>query len=170
MANFEPAFQKMIQNEGGFVLHEVKGDTGGMTYAGVARNSWKDWPGWKLIDRGDTDNPELTGMVRDFYKEHFWNPIRADGIDEQAVADTLFGFSVNAGRKTAVRIAQAVVGSIQDGAIGPKTIAAINDADVDLFLARYAIGRVARYAAICNKNRSQSKFLLGWVNRTLRTL
>ncbi len=168
MSAFEPAFQKMIQNEGGFVLHTVPGDAGGMTYAGIARNRWGNWPGWQIIDRGDMDNPALTAMVREFYQQHFWKPICAEQFDSQAVADTVFGFAVNAGRRTAVRIAQAVVGTIQDGAIGPKTIAAINNADPDLFVARYALGRIARYAAICNRNRSQSKFLLGWINRTLR--
>ena len=34
MAQFEPAFEQMIRDEGGYVLHEVPGDTGGMTYAG----------------------------------------------------------------------------------------------------------------------------------------
>ncbi len=38
MAQFEPAFELMIRDEGGYVLHEVPGDTGGMTYAGIARN------------------------------------------------------------------------------------------------------------------------------------
>ena len=38
MAQFEPAFELMIKDEGGYVLHDVEGDTGGMTYAGIARN------------------------------------------------------------------------------------------------------------------------------------
>ena len=31
MADFEPCFKKVIGIEGGFNLHTVKGDTGGMT-------------------------------------------------------------------------------------------------------------------------------------------
>ena len=46
MAQFEPAFEQMMQDEGGYVLHEVPGDTGGMTYAGIARNKNPQWPGW----------------------------------------------------------------------------------------------------------------------------
>lgn len=38
MADFNPAFEAMIKDEGGYVLHNVEGDRGGMTYAGIARN------------------------------------------------------------------------------------------------------------------------------------
>jgi len=38
MANFEPCFEKVIKLEGGYKLHNVKGDKGGITYAGIARN------------------------------------------------------------------------------------------------------------------------------------
>jgi lysozyme family protein len=39
MANFDPAFDKMIRNEGGFKLTNIEGDRGGQTYAGIARNA-----------------------------------------------------------------------------------------------------------------------------------
>lgn len=34
MALFDPAFDKMIRNEGGFKLTHIEGDRGGQTYAG----------------------------------------------------------------------------------------------------------------------------------------
>ena len=46
MADFLPAYEAMIRNEGGYVLHDVPGDRGGMTYAGIARNMNPQWPGW----------------------------------------------------------------------------------------------------------------------------
>ena len=36
MADFDPAFDKMIRNEGGFKLTNIAGDRGGQTYAGIA--------------------------------------------------------------------------------------------------------------------------------------
>ena len=51
MGEFEQAFEKMIRNEGGYLLHKVSGDRGGQTYAGIARNFYPDWDGWDLIDR-----------------------------------------------------------------------------------------------------------------------
>ncbi len=42
MAQFEPAFEQMMQDEGGYVLHEVPGDTGGMTWKN------KEFYGWHI--------------------------------------------------------------------------------------------------------------------------
>ena len=75
---------------------------------------------------------------------------------------------MNAGVATAVKLAQIVVGTTPDGKFGPKTAAAVNAADPDLFMARYALAKIARYAAIVSKDSSQRAFLLGWINRALR--
>ncbi|MEM7208074.1 MAG: glycosyl hydrolase 108 family protein [Pseudomonadota bacterium] len=168
MAAFEPAFEIMIRNEGGYVNHTVSGDRGGQTFAGIARNFHNDWEGWNLIDQNDTDNPRLTELVREFYKAKFWDKVKGDDIDDQAVAETLFDFAVNAGYRTASKLAQLVVDATPDGIIGPKTLAKINAVDGEHFVAKYALAKVARYVEICKRDRSQMKFMLGWLNRTLR--
>jgi len=170
MADFNPAFDKMIVDEGGYVLHTVPGDTGGMTYAGIARNPNPQWPGWKLIDHGAIDNPLLTGMVRSFYKVEFWDRIRGDELTSQVVAENLFNFGVNTGIKVAVKLAQLIVGATPDGAIGDLTLQKFNNVEPEAFRKSYALAKITRYADICNKNKTQSKFLLGWIQRTLRGL
>jgi lysozyme family protein len=170
MANFEQAFEKMIADEGGYVLHNVAGDTGGMTYAGIARNKNPQWPGWKLIDHEAINNPLLTGMVRNFYKVEFWDRVRGDEIANQTVAENIFNFSVNTGMGVAVKLAQLIVGATPDGAVGEKTLQKFNAAEPESFKKAYALAKITRYADICNKNRTQSKFLLGWINRTLKGL
>jgi len=170
MADFNPAFDKMIVDEGGYVLHTVAGDTGGMTYAGIARNSNPQWPGWNLIDHGAIDNPLLTGMVRNFYKVEFWDRIRGDELTSQVVAENLFNFGVNTGIKVAVKLAQLIVGATPDGAIGDVTMQKFNNVEPEAFRKAYALAKITRYADICNKNKTQSKFLLGWINRTLKGL
>jgi len=169
MANFEAAFERALIAEGGYKLHTVAGDRGGMTYAGIARRMNPQWPGWALIDRGETPPAAL---VRDFYRAGWWSPIRGDEILNQAVAYTLYSFATNSSAygapKTAVKLAQIVVGTTPDGIVGPKTVAAINAMDSELFLAKYALARIARYTEIVNRDRSQLKFLLGWLNRSLR--
>lgn len=170
MATFEPAFQKTLRNEGGFLLHNVAGDRGGMTYAGIARNANPDWPGWKLIDRDDLSNPQLTPMVRELYQKLYWDPIKGDQITSQGIAEAVYDFAVNAGVRTASKLAQIVVDTTPDGYIGDKTIAALNAQDESVFVARYALAKVARYAEICNRDKGQSKFLLGWLNRTINGL
>ena len=170
MADFLIAFEKTIVDEGGYVLHTVPGDTGGMTYAGIARNPNPQWPGWNLIDNGAIDNPLLTGMVRNFYKVEFWDRIRGDEITNQIVAENLFNFGVNTGIKVAVKLAQLIVGATPDGAVGDVTLQKFNNIDGEAFKKAYALAKITRYADICNKNKTQSKFLLGWINRTLKGL
>ena len=165
MANFLTAFESMIRNEGGYKLHTVAGDRGGMTYAGIARNFHPRWPGWSAIDQGEIPETEL---VRQFYQENFWAAIQGDRIIHQTVARSLFDFAVNAGVTTAVRLAQIVAGTTPDGKMGPKTVAALNALDPEKFVLSFALAKLARYRDIVNKDPTQQKFLLGWVNRTLK--
>lgn len=165
MAEFLPAFERMIVNEGGYVLHTVKDDRGGMTYAGIARAFHPNWPGWRVIDQGETPPADL---VRQFYRSNFWHPLRLDEVEHQDVAGNIFDFGVNAGLGTAAKLAQLVVGATPDGKIGAKTLQALNTIDPDLFVARYALAKIARYRDIVAKNRTQQRFLIGWLNRTLK--
>jgi lysozyme family protein len=155
----------MIVNEGGYKLTNVANDRGGLTYAGIARNRWPNWPGWSYIDNQDTPPAE---MVRGFYRSNFWTPLRLEEVESQDVARTLFDFAVNAGPSTAAKLAQIVVGTTPDGKIGPKTLAALNNYDPDLFLARYALAKLSRYEQIISRDSSQRTFLLGWLRRTLK--
>jgi len=165
MADFLPAFESMIRNEGGYKLHTVAGDRGGMTYAGIARNFHATWLGWDAIDRGYIPDTEL---VRDFYRIHFWNKVNGDKINDQRIARNLFDFAVNAGPKTAIKLAQIVAGTTPDGALGQKTLDALNALDGGAFVPAYALAKIARYRDIVTRDRTQQKFLLGWINRTLK--
>ncbi len=168
MSNFERAYEAMIRDEGGYVLHNVAGDRGGMTYAGIARNFNPDWAGWAFIDRGQVPP---TDMVREWYRINYWTPIQGDAIEHQAVAASIFNFAVNTsapGRPTvAVKLAQLVVGATPDGSFGPRTVQALNAFDPDKFVMAYALAKIARYRDIVTRDRTQQKFLLGWINRTL---
>jgi lysozyme family protein len=164
MADFTPAYEVMIRNEGGYVLHTVAGDRGGMTYAGIARNMNPAWAGWPVIDQGGTPPAD---MVRDFYRSKFWAPIRGDDIAHQVIAQAMFDFGVNAGIGVASKLAQLVVGATPDGAIGQRTVEALNAYDPDRFVMAYALVKIARYRDIVTRDRTQQKFLLGWINRTL---
>jgi lysozyme family protein len=165
LASFESAFDKMMEDEGGYVLHEVPGDRGGMTYAGIARKMNPNWEGWQHIDYTETPPTQL---VRDFYKTNFWNKIRGDEIESDVIASSIFNFAVNTGVSVASKLAQICVKTAPDGSIGPKTVQALNQANPELFVAYYALAKIARYRDIVTRDRSQMKFLLGWLNRTLK--
>lgn len=164
MADFLPAYEAMIFNEGGYVLHNVAYDRGGMTYAGIARNMNPQWPGWSIIDAGGEPHAD---MVRAFYRANFWNPIRGDELIHQSTAQSIFDFHVNAGRPARV-LAQIVAGVTPDGSFGPRTVQALNAYDPEKFQLAYALAKIARYRDIVTRDRSQQKFLLGWINRTLQ--
>jgi lysozyme family protein len=166
MAEFLPAFEKMLLDEGGYTLHTVQGDSGGQTYAGIARNAHPGWSGWAIIDEGSTPPAD---QVRAFYKAKFWEPMQGDGINSQRIAESVFSFYVNAGTP-AIKLAQIVIGVTPDGVIGPRTLAVLNEADEDKFVMAYALAKIARYRDIVTRDRTQMKFMLGWINRTLKGL
>ncbi len=170
MAEFINAYNKMIHNEGGYVNHKVQGDRGGQTYAGIARAFHQDWQGWQLIDNNDLSSNQLTRLVIEFYQEKFWDRLKASEIKNQKIAESIFDFSVNAGVRTAVKLTQLVVGANPDGIIGANTLAKLNRTEEELFIPKYALAKVARYTKIVKRDRSQSKFLLGWLNRTLKAI
>ncbi len=182
MAEFEPIFEKVIDIEGGYHLHTVPGDRGGMTYAGISRIYHPAWAGWKKIDAGNFD-AELTRLVRDFYREEFWQQLKGDEIGSQQAAYHIFAFAVNADIPPAVRIVQQIVGTTPDGVLGDKTLRALNAAvqdtkDETSFVLLYSLMKIFRYKNIClhdkrrkkDKLESNLKFLCGWINRVQKGL
>jgi lysozyme family protein len=158
MANFELAIVKTLVREGGAQFHDVPGDTGGATKFGISQKAYPT-----LDIRNLTEQ-----QARDIYRKDYWEPVRGDDITSQLVAENIFDTAVNMGVRTASKLAQLSADAAPaDGVIGSKSLAAINKMDEQLFLAAYSLTKIARYASICNKDRSQSKFLLGWINRTL---
>ena len=163
MADFIPAFEAMLKNEGGYVLHNVAGDRGGMTYAGIARNMNPHWAGWAFID---SKQEVPAHVVRDFYKPAFWDNIGGDQIVHQAIAQHIFDFQVNTGKPARV-LAQLVVGVTPDGSFGSRTIDALNSQDPEKFVLSYSLAKIARYRDIVQRDKSQIKFLMCWINRVL---
>ena len=47
---------------------------------------------------------------------------------------------------------------------------AFNQQKEDEFLIAFTLVKIKRYLEICNKDRSQIKFLLGWMNRVMNDL
>lgn len=153
-----------------------------MTYAGIARNAWPKWSGWGKIDANEFD-AALTSMVRAFYRKEYWDRILGDQIMSQQIAYQIYAFSIHAGIKAAVRIAQRVVGATPDGIFGPKTLARLNqmiedEKDERIFIVTYSLFKIFRYKDIClndarrksDRMVSNEKFLCGWINRIQKGL
>lgn len=185
MAEFIQAFQRMIIHEGGYSV--VKADRGGETYRGVARKFHGGWAGWLIVDqlkqepgfpRNLANHPALQSLVQEFYLEQFWQPLCADEITDQQVANELFDTAVNMGISTAVSMAQRALNllnrnqstypdGVVDGKMGPKTLSLLNAcSEPELLLRTLNALQAARYILICEKDPSQEVFFRGWLKRT----
>lgn len=172
MAAFSIAYTQYIQPwEGGYAW--IDGDSGGETYAGIARNYNKQWRGWIAIDfekhKRKVDRlphnsivPGVQGMVNEYYK-HLWDKYGFDFIKSQPIANILFDFAVNSGSGNLVKL----LGQIFKGVNGlPALIGAINaDKNPDALHDTIKAMRVKFYQDIVKAKPSQEKFLRGWLNR-----
>ena len=162
MADFEKAFQRLMGDEG-VVLTNDPHDRGKQTFCGISRKFHPNWSGWRDIDNG---NVPPMNLVREFYRDNFWTPIRAEEITSQRIAEVLFSQFVNMGAN-GIKLMQTSLGLIADGKVGPKTLAALKHLDEEVVLMRYALANIARYHAIGMKDKTQRKFWPGWISRAL---
>jgi len=137
MASFYIAYKTYIEpNEGGYA--KLKHDKGGRTYAGIAENYNKQWPGWPFIDfeekklkgkpiPNNTVFPNLQFLVTKFYEDR-WNANRFGEINNQDVANLLFDYHVHS-QSSAIKGIQKVLGIEPKGKMNTQTIQAINNAN-----------------------------------------
>ncbi len=156
MADFKIAIIKTLMLEGGSILVNNPNDRGGLTRFGICQRSYPD-----------VDIEALTEQdAKAIYRRDYWLKIGGDEINNQLIADTLFDTAVNMGPKTSARLVQMILELDNiDGFIGPKTLAAINQCEEALFMAKFCVAKIARYADICRRDASQKQFLLGWITR-----
>lgn len=153
MANFDTAIPKLLKKEGG--LSNDKNDRGGLTKYGIAQ---KFYPTLDIANLTEEN-------AKSIYRRDYWNPMRLDEVESQIKAELLFESGVNFGIITITKIAQRVVDVSADGVVGPKTLEAINKMDDTLFVLAMKLAAVDRYRRICNGDKDQKVFLLGWLNR-----
>ena len=158
MADFNPAISKTLQHEGGDKFTDDTLDHGGATKFGISQKAYP-----KLDIRNLSED-----HAKDIYRRDYWNRVKGDDIQSQLVAETIFDVCVNMGVSGGSKLAQKTLAiEPADGIIGPQSLAVINAADEDLFIAKFALAKIQRYTEICQADSSQKKFLLGWLNRTL---
>ena len=164
----------MLTHEGGY--SNDPDDRGKETYKGISRANHNNWSGWSIIEKlkGKSDFPsildkdvELQKQVELFYLYEFWLPLKADQIQNQINADSIFDFAVNAGIITCVQLAQSIIGTKTDGVIGVITLTKINTIDPKHFQAAITVGKIAYYMYIIKKRPTNKKFLHGWIIRSL---
>jgi lysozyme family protein len=119
--NFDAALAETLLHEGGWAKHPD--DPGGSTMRGITKATYEAYLGRSVTDRELKDIPD--DHIRDIYKTRYWDKVRGDDLPS-GLDMVVFDFGVNSGPARAARHLQAVVGASPDGAIGPKTMAALD--------------------------------------------
>ena len=157
LINFEEIIEVVLHHEGGYV-NDPK-DPGGETNFGIAKRS-----------HPDVDIKNLTkDGAKEIYKEHYWDGNKVESLPEQ-LRHIYFDMCVNQGKGRAVKILQRAANAKGanlkvDGGLGPKTLGAINNSNVEL--QRVRAYRVKYYADLVTRKPDLEKFFYVWFKRAL---
>jgi len=175
MAKFEIAYKITGVNEGLYANNPA--DTGGETWAGISRNNFPTWSGWKIIDGIKQKYGKSTAIINKygrldptlhekeiaFWKSNFWDVNKLDQFNDQQVANTVYDFGVNSGTGRAAKFLQKVLKVVEDGKIGPATLAALNSGNQAEIHKAYNSAREFAYRSWAKGN--QAQFLKSWLSR-----
>lgn len=185
MSNFNSAILTVLRNEGGF--SNDKADKGGATNHGISTRFLKQID--KDIDGdGHVTSKDAKSITKEtaieLYKKYFWDHYNLEKIRDINVATKAFDLFVNMRGKSAGKILQKACNSfcedgslnkklIVDGIAGSKTMLAINSiamftVNKSLLLKAIKHEQSAFYHAIVKSNKTQAKFLKGWLARAAR--
>lgn len=159
MASFVPAILKTLRWEGGYVNDPL--DKGGETNYGITKRSYPNL---------DIKNLTLS-QAKDIYLKDFWNPLLLNSVKDQNLANNIFDFGVNAGPKRSVIMLQRILREVFkktitiDGAMGPKTLEAVASVNSSALNNLFGKARAEYYQSLANRDKTQEKFLRGWLNR-----
>ena len=146
--------------EGGF--SDDKDDSGGCTMAGVTIAVYRKYFG---ADKTCDDLKFITEAEwLHIFKAGYWNPMKADLIENQSIAELCVDMCWGSGTKTAIKKIQAALGLDADGVVGKKTLAALNAPDkAKTFYTLWNMRKSwLERIGFAGNNR---KFLKGWLRR-----
>jgi lysozyme family protein len=177
MADFKPAFAFVLQHEDPGCSGRVTEDAGGRTRFGIASKFHPDLPEEFFTGPAEEALAEAERIERDEY----WDRMGLDELKNQNVANKLFDMGVNMGVGQASIYAQRAanhlsrgdgamtIGTdqrlVEDGAIGEKTLAAINSFDPRQYYQVLCELSEAHYRHVAWVNPAQAVNLRGWLKR-----
>jgi lysozyme family protein len=117
--NFSSSFELLLKHEGGYVNHPD--DPGGRTNHGITQRVYEKFLGEDVTEEEMKDMP--LEDVFSIYKDDYWDRIRGDELPS-GVDLCVFDWAVNSGVSQASKALQRVLGVLDDGIIGSRTVAA----------------------------------------------
>lgn len=158
-SNFQSCLAFTLCSEGGYA--NVPGDDGGPTKYGITIGTLSAFLGrhCAVADIEELD-PAVAGVI---YQRNYWLPMLCQrlpcGLDLM-----VFDFGVNAGPTTSVRMLQKVLGCVQDGNIGQKTLGALAAKPPALLIYQLAVAQESYYHSLADFN----EFGAGWLARVAK--
>lgn len=169
MADFERAFNFMMDNEDPKRSGVVTTDQGGRTRFGIAE---KYNPG--IGADFYTSMPAAAALERakECYRHREWTYIQGEQIASDEVAEKLLDMAVNMGQSEAVLLLQRVVNAYKnndnlgvDGKFGPITLAATNEIDAGAVRMGLRWMSRKRYDEIIEANPADERDRHSWMTR-----
>ena len=160
MADFSKFFPKLLIYEGGYTDHP--NDKGGPTKYGITLSDWIKY-GYDVDKDGDIDKYDLKNIstkdAEKIAKSKYWDKVKGDEIKSQSVAEFIADWAYNSGIGISVKKTQRLLGLVDDGILGNKTLTAINSADPETLFNRLKASRLAFVRSIVENNPRQKVFL-----------
>jgi lysozyme family protein len=155
--SFDKCLAITLRAEGGWSNNPS--DSGGCTMLGVTLPAYCEWKRNPKLTCADLHMISMV-EVHDFYHTTFWQRTMAEDLP-LGVDLMVFDAAVNMGVSRSVRLLQIALGVIEDGAIGPVTIAAALDVEPLVLINLLALRQTAFYRSLEN----YTMFGNGWINR-----
>jgi len=177
MAEFEPAFNKTLNLEGGY--SDNTRDSGGKTRYGIT----------EAVARENGYIGEMQDLplevAKRIYLKRYWFPLRLTEVSYQPLADELFDSAVNCGVETAAKWLQVCMNALnaegtrwpdvgEDGQVGPVTMNALKS--LLSLPEKFSKGLVkllnclqgAYYVQVVRKTPCKEIFMLGWLSNRVQ--
>jgi lysozyme family protein len=154
---FRQCLDLVLKHEGGYINH--KDDPGGMTNLGVTKKVWEEWVGHEVDEKAMR---ALTpALVAPMYEMRYWRTSYCEKLP-RGLDLLVFSMAVNAGAGRSVKLLQDAIGVVADGVIGPRTMARINEANVETLIDSFSEARRQFYRGL----KTFPVFGRGWLSRT----
>lgn len=152
MRTFNDYLKVILKHEGGYIDHPS--DPGGATKYGISQRSY---PALNIKELTIQDASAI-------YYNDYWLKLKIENIKNEELKLHIFDMAVNAGIKTAIKLLQGIVGTTQDGILGPRSEAKIGLYEDDI-VENYKKARIDYYNKLIKNKPQLQVFIKGWINR-----
>jgi lysozyme family protein len=153
---FKKCLELVLKSEGGYIDHPK--DPGGRTNLGVTQSVWEEWLGHPVSEK---DMKALSvDKVAPMYEMKDWRTSYCEKLP-QGLNLLVFSMAVNSGSGRAVKLLQKCLGLVEDGVIGARSMAKIQECSPVDLVEKYSATRKAFYESL----KLFPVFGKGWISR-----